>query len=306
MKVLVTGGAGFIGSRLALELVEQGHEVLVLDNLSAGKKENVHPSARLINGDIRDYKLVLEASKGADCIFHLAAFVSVPMSVEKPDECRDVNVGGTLNIIKAAGENGVRKIIFSSSCAVYGDRVNTAASEADTPNPLSPYAVSKLEGEKLLESYSKEFDYSYINLRYFNVFGENQNPDSPYSGVMSKFIYRVLRNQEIVIYGAGSQTRDFIYVRDVVNANIRALTSDITNEVFNIGTGKGTSINDLAGMIIKSCSSDSQISYEPGKPGDIHFSLSDITKAKEQLSWRPRHDVEEAISTTIRWYKDNY
>ncbi len=306
MKALVTGGAGFIGSRLVAELVSQGHEVLVLDNLSTGKNENIHPDARLIDGDIRDYKLVLKASKGVDCVFHLAAFVSVPMSVQKPEECRDVNIGGTLNIIKAAGENGVGKIIFSSSCAVYGDRGNNAATESDTPNPLSPYAVSKLEGENLLESYGKEFDYSYTILRYFNVFGENQNPDSPYSGVMSKFICRALRNQEITIYGDGSQIRDFIYIRDVVDANIRALTVDAGNGIFNIGTGKGASIKDLAGMIIRSCSSDSQISCEPGKPGDIHFSLSDITRAKERLSWRPRHDVEEAISATIRWYKDNY
>lgn len=305
MKVLVTGGAGFIGSNLAERLVDSGHYVVVLDNLSTGEEKNIHPEAHFICGDVRDYETVLTALNGVEVVFHLAAFVSVQESLKKPDECLAVNAGGTANIIKAAGESGVKKIVFSSSCAVYGDAGSKSVKEADKVNLLSPYSTSKLDAERLLIDNNSKYGYSYVILRYFNVFGERQNPHSPYSAVVPKFISSALDGKDIVVYGDGTQTRDFVYVEDVVDINMLAMTSGINNGIYNVGSGRGMTINRLAGLVIENCNSGSQIRHEDGKTGDIRYSLADISKIKKDLGWYPKYDFGEALSKTVRWYKQH-
>ncbi len=305
MKVLVTGGAGFIGSSLVEELINRNHDIIILDNLSTGRYENIHLASEFVHGDIRESKVLEDITRDVDCIFHLAAFVSVPASIQRPDECYGVNIDGTLNVIKAAGENGVRKIIFSSSCAVYDGTQSSAINENCGIDLVSPYARSKYEAEQLLSEYSHKYNFSFISLRYFNVFGERQDPGSPYSAVIPKFISRALGNEEIVIYDDGEQTRDFIYVKDVVNANITAMESSAGNELFNVGTGKSISVNHLAKLVIKECNSNSQIKYEPEMSGDTRFSLCDISKITGHLGWEPEYEFEDALVRTIEWYKRN-
>lgn len=305
MRLLVTGGAGFIGSNLVNGLIDKGFEVVVFDDLSTGDERSINPRSEFVRGDVRDYQMLQEVTRNVDCIFHLAAFVSVPESIKHPSLCYDVNVNGTLNLIKAAGSNGVKKIIFSSSCSVYKDAQEKAISEEDSVNPMTPYALSKLEGEKLLGTYSREFGFSYVILRYFNVFGEGQNPESPYSSVIPKFIARALNNQDIFINGDGRQTRDFIYVKDVIDANIGVMNSNFDSEVFNVGTGEVMSINRLAAHVIDICGSSSKIVYKPHIQGQIQYSLCDMSKIARLLDWKPQYGFEDALAKTIEWYKES-
>lgn len=292
-KVLVTGGCGFIGSHLVEKLLELGAQVRILDNLSTGSLDNLskiknHRNLEIIRGDIRDKVLCKDLiTKEISHIFHLAAFISVPESIEKPELCHEINVTGTAYLLKRyaqinSSETHERFFVFSSSSAVYGDQ-SGLCSENDPPHPQSPYAQSKLAGEKLLETYSSLGGFSGYSLRYFNVYGPRQNPYGPYAGVVAKFRENLSQNKPITIYGNGEQTRDFIPVQDVVRANLLMGCSfydkRANHEVYNIATGSSISLNTLLLKLKTELQTDqSPLSYKPARPGDIMHSQADISR----------------------------
>jgi len=316
MKIIITGGAGFIGSHLARELVKQGHTVKIIDNLSTGTVDNVKAvvtwSACLtrsrsmltfVKGDIRCPRFLKQAFAGFDIVFHQAAFVSVPKSVSRPKMCNDINVTGTLNVLEAAKANNVKKVIFASSCAIYGDTSPyTKTRETHKPAPASPYALSKLIGEYYCSMYYQLYGLPTIILRYFNVYGPNQKINSNYAAVIPSLISRLRSNQKPIIYGAGKQSRDFIYIDDVVCANLIALRSPkkISGQIFNIGTGKPISINQLLATI-KKLTGQNQIQpiYKPAKPEDIAKSCADISKARAMLKYQPKIDLKTGLQKYI-------
>ena len=241
MRTLVTGGAGFIGSHIATRLLELGHEVVVLDNFFTGKRENlagIAESVRLVEGDVRDLATVEQAAAGCQLVYHEAAIVSVPFSVERPQESHDVNIQGTLNVLQAARKAGAKRVVFASSAAIYGEEPTLPKSEAMRPEPMSPYGVEKITGEHYLATWSKLFGVESVALRYFNVFGPRQDPKSAYSGVISIFTDRILAGKGLTFFGDGAQTRDFVYVGNVVDANILAGTRDgVSGRAFNVACG---------------------------------------------------------------------
>ncbi|WP_297520019.1 SDR family oxidoreductase [Thermococcus sp.] len=297
--VVVTGGAGFIGSHIAWELAKD-NEVVVIDNLYTGKEENVPPGAKLVRADIRDYQRIAELISSADYVFHEAAQVSVVESIHDPLFTEEVNVLGTLNILKALLE-GHGKLIFASSAAVYGDNQNLPLKETERPRPLSPYGVTKATGEEYLRVYHELYGLPVVALRYFNVFGPRQSVNQ-YAGVISIFINRALKNEPLVIFGDGKQMRDFIYVKDVVKANLLAAESRRANgKVFNVATGKQTSILELAMKIIEITGTRSSIVFDKPRPGDIMHSLADISEIKK-LGFEPAFSLEEGLKKTVEWY----
>ena len=297
--VVVTGGAGFIGSHIAWELIKD-NEVVVIDNLYTGKEENVPLGAKLVKADIRDYSSIAELISHADYVFHEAAQVSVVESVRDPIFTEDVNVMGTLNILKALME-GHGKLIFASSAAVYGDNPNLPLKETETPKPLSPYGVTKLTAEHYLRVFNELYGLPVVSLRYFNVFGPRQSANQ-YAGVISIFINRALNNEPLVIYGDGKQTRDFIYVKDVVKANILTAESRKSNgRVFNVATGKQTSILELAMKVIEITGARSSIRFDKPRPGDIRHSQADISEIRK-LGFEPEWSLEEGLKKTVEWY----
>ncbi|NJE31427.1 SDR family oxidoreductase [Thermococcus sp. 18S1] len=297
--VVVTGGAGFIGSHIAWELVKD-NDVVIIDNLYTGKEENVPPGAKLVKADIRDYESIAELISHADYVFHEAAQVSVVESVRDPVFTEDVNVIGTLNILKALLE-GQGKLIFASSAAVYGDNPNLPLGEAERPRPLSPYGVTKATAEEYLRVFNELYGVPTVALRYFNVFGPRQSANQ-YAGVISIFINRALKNEPLVIYGDGKQTRDFIYVKDVVRANILAAESRRSNgKVFNVATGKQTTILELAMKVIEITGANSSVLFDKPRPGDIRHSLADISEIKS-LGFEPEWSLEDGLKKTVEWY----
>ena len=300
--VVITGGAGFIGSHIAWELVKD-NEVIVIDSLYTGKEENVPPGAKLIKADIRDYGAIAELISNADYVFHEAAQVSVVESIRDPVFTEEVNVLGTLNILKALLE-GHGKLIFASSAAVYGDNQNLPLKETERLRPLSPYGVTKATGEEYLRVYHELYGLPVVALRYFNVFGPRQSFNQ-YAGVISIFINRALKNEPLVIFGDGKQTRDFIYVKDVVRANLLVAENRRANgRVFNVATGKQTSILELATKIIEITGTRSSILFDKPRPGDIRHSLADIGEIKK-LGFEPAFSLEEGLKRTVEWYKNN-
>lgn len=291
MRILITGGAGFIGSHIADYFIEKGDEVVVLDNLSSGKKENLSKKTKLIIGSVTDKEILEKAVKGVDCIFHLAAVVSVPLSFQKPKLCMKVNVDGTKNVLEAALKNNVKKVIFSSSAAVYGNNLHTPLKEDEPHKPLSPYADSKVKGEKLCIEYSKKGLKTCV-LRYFNVYGIRQDPKSPYSGVITLFSEKAKKSEDITIYGDGLQTRDFINVSDIVQANVLAMEK--LEGIYNVARGEEITIKKLAEEIIRISKSNSKIIYKAPREGDIKQSLADITKIK-QIGFRPKVSLIEGL-----------
>ena len=279
MKILVTGGAGFIGSHISEKLIEKGYEVIIFDDFSTGKKENVPKKAKIIVGSVINKNELEKAVKGVDYVFHLAAMVSVPLSFQKKDECFKINIDGTRNVLDASLKNKVKKVIFSSSAAIYGDNKNLPLNEKEPYSSLSPYAESKIEGEKLCIEYQKK-GLDTCSLRYFNVYGKRQDPKSPYSGVISIFAEKAKNNEEISIFGDGSQTRDFVNVNDVALANILAMEK--LTGIYNVATGKEVTIKELAQTIIKIQKSKSKIIFKEKREGDIEKSLADIEKIKKQ------------------------
>lgn len=298
--IVVTGGAGFIGSHIAEEL-SRDNEVIVIDNLYAGKIENVPSNVKFIQADIRDYESIAELISQADYVFHEAALVSVVESIEKPVLTEEINVLGTLNILKALSE-GHGKLIFASSAAVYGDNQNLPLKETEKPKPLSPYGVTKVSAEYYCKVFYELYGVPTVSLRYFNVFGERQGYNQ-YAGVISIFINRALKGEHLIIYGDGKQTRDFIYVKDVVKANILAAEKNNANgKVFNVARGERTTILELALKIIDVTGSSSSIIFDKPRPGDIKHSQADISEIKK-LGFEPEYSLEEGLLRTIEWYK---
>ena len=299
-KFVITGGAGFIGSHLA-DALSKENDVLVIDDLSAGKLENlVGLDVKFHKGCITDTELLRQSFQGADCVFHQAAIASVKKSVEDPLQTNAVGIEGTLKVLLAARDAGVRRVVLASSAAVYGFSPNLPKTEAMTPEPMSPYAVSKLAGEHYSKVFQELYGLQTVSLRYFNVFGPRQDPSSEYSGVISRFISILLQGGQPVIYGDGEQTRDFVYVADVVKANI--LASCGNTGVFNIACGKSISLNALAEMIGNILGRQVKPRYEAPRTGDITHSLADISRAKS-LGYSPDYSIEEGLKETIEWYR---
>lgn len=301
MKYLVTGGAGFIGSRIAEILISEGNFVRVLDNLSSGDKANLdliinHSNFEFIKGDIRDFDDCLKACRGIDIIIHQAALVSVPKSIEQPLENNSINISGFLNILEVARINNIKKVVYASSSAVYGDNMDKLKLESRIGKFISPYALSKYADELYAKMYSSIYNLETVGLRYFNVYGPKQDPSSAYSGVISIFMKRLLANEDLCIYGDGEIVRDFIYVDDVARANILAATkSIIPGTVYNIGTSHPTSIKGLANILIKISKKNINISYLQPRKGDILYSCADISKAKKELEFIPLIKIEDGL-----------
>lgn len=302
--VLVTGGAGFIGSHLVDALAQKGCQVVVLDNLSTGCLENlagVRDQITFIKGDITNRETLEKTVKGCDIIFHLAAQVSVPLSIEKPVESAQTNQAGALLVLDAARRLGVRRVILASSCAVYGDTGGQPCLEEMTGLPLSPYALQKLVMEHYASLYSRMYGLETVCLRYFNVYGPRQSPNSEYSGVISLFLSHAWNGTVPVIYGDGRQTRDFIHVSDVVRANLQAAQTEngFTGRSFNIGTGQATSITDLWHLISRLTCANPAVEYAAPRSGDIATSLADICQARDVLGFESRLSLENGLMASI-------
>lgn len=300
MKCLVTGGGGFIGSHLSRFLLERGDEVIVLDNFSTGKRENLEGvDVRLLEGDIRDFSCVTEAVKGVDTVFHQAALCSVARSVEDPRSTHEVNTTGTLNVFEASRRAGVRRVVFASSSSVYGDSASLPKEETMPTAPLSPYAISKLVGEHYGALYSRLFGLETVGLRYFNVFGPRQDPDSEYAAVIPKFLHGILKGEEVQVHGDGSQTRDFTYIDNVVHANVAAANSPaVAGEVLNIACGDRWSLIELLKQLESALQRDATVVFRDRRVGDIKHSQASIEKAKRLLGYSPAIDFEEGIRRT--------
>jgi UDP-glucose 4-epimerase len=303
-KVVVTGGLGFIGSHL-IERLNQNNEVIIVDNQSSGNIKNIEglDFTRIDTdlGDITEVNLE-QIFEGADYIFHLAAVTSVPQSVEDPIRSNEVNITGILKVLEAARKCEVEKLIFSSSSAVYGETEQLPISESNPINPMSPYAVTKASGELYCNVYSEIYGLPTISLRYFNVFGPRQDPKSQYAAVIPIFIDKLLKNESPVIYGDGEQTRDFVSVKDVVDANLLSARSSETG-VFNIGLGKSTTINQLFEIIKNTMDKDIEPVHEPERSGEIKHSVADISKAIS-LGYSPEKDFTNKLIETVNWFKD--
>ncbi|MBK7597672.1 MAG: SDR family oxidoreductase [Acidobacteria bacterium] len=306
---LVTGGAGFIGSHIVETLVNRGEKVRVLDNLMTGKHENIanfEDRIEFILGDIRDFKALGKAVDGVDTIFHEAAIPSVPRSVEEPQLNHDSNVNGTFNLLLAARDAGVRRVVYAASSSAYGEIGTGEKKEDQLPSPLSPYAVAKLVGEYYCQVFTRVYGLETVSLRYFNVFGPRQDPSSPYSGVISKFVTTLLNGDRPMIFGDGEQSRDFTYVANVVDANIRAAESaDAVGEVINLGVNQRTTLNQLLSELQKIIGTNITPQYEPPRAGDIRHSLADISRAEKLLGFKPLIGLEEGLKATVDWYRRN-
>lgn len=306
--VLVTGGAGFIGSNLAETLLEKRFDVRILDDLSTGRKknlENLQEKAEVIQGSITDMETVKKAVEGVDCIFHQAALASVPRSIEKPMETAQVNITGTLNILLAARDAGVRRVVFASSSSIYGDAPTLPKKEDMPPCPQSPYALTKYAGERYMQLFHSLYGLETVSLRYFNVFGPRQDPQSQYAAVIPKFITAILSGKKPTIDGDGEQTRDFTYIKDAVEANILAMESKKgLGEVFNIAGGKRITINELKSLICEVAGKETEAVHGPPRPGDVRHSLADISKARELLGFEPRYTLKKGLEETIRWFSN--
>ena len=299
-KYVITGGAGFIGSHIAEHLSKEGHEVTILDSLRTGFEHNLNGlDVDFVKGDIRDENLVNEVIDGASGVFHLAALVSVPESLLKIRECIEINTIGTINILEAAKNNSGCKVVLSTSAANYGNNPVLPKVETMFPEPMTPYAITKLDGEYYLKMYLDQYQVPTASLRYFNVFGPRQNPESAYAAAVPIFINKALQNEPITIYGDGLQTRDFIYVKDVVKANI--LASQKGDETYNVALGHSTSVLELAEKIIKITNSKSQIKFLEERPGDIKHSKANPSKFN-QLGFKPEYTIDQALEETILFY----
>lgn len=299
-KVIVTGGAGFIGANLAEELAAN-NSVIIVDNLSVGKKENVTDllgeNVKFVEGSIGDLSLLKRLFRNIDFVFHLAAIASVPRSIENPLATNETNVTGTLNVLLAARDSGVKKVIYASSTAVYGDTPTLPQREEMMPNPQSPYATTKLVGEYYCQVFQAVYGLPTVSLRYFNVYGPKQDPNSEYAAVIPRFIKRVSEGKPPIIFGDGEQTRDFVFVTDVVRANISAAESDVTG-VFNIGQGQRVTISELARLIIHIMNKDIGIIHQGARVGDVRHSLADISKAR-LFNYKPQYDLEKGLKEII-------
>lgn len=303
MKALVTGGAGFIGSNLALALQARGHDVRLLDNFSTGHRANLEPlDAEVVEGDLRSYERVAAAVGGVEVVFHQGALPSVPRSIQDPLTSTAVNVEGTLNVLLAARDAGVRRVVFASSSSVYGDAPGMPRRESQPLSPLAPYAVSKLAAEQYCMVANRVYGVETVALRYFNVFGERQDPLSGYAAVIPKFIRMMLDGQRPTIFGDGQTSRDFTHVENVVEANLAAAVEPAAaGRVMNIAVGSSHTLNELVSELQGLVDSELEPEYGPQRPGDVSESLADISLARELLGYEPRIEFEEGLQRTIAW-----
>ena len=301
MRVLITGGAGFIGSHIA-EYFNGNAEIRIFDNLRTGYKHNLDGlDVEFIEGDICDRAAVKAAMQGVDYVFHLAAMVSVPESMFKPGECVDINVHGLLNVLEEAAAAGVKKLCFSTSAAIYGDNPVVPKLETMIPEPKSPYAITKLDGEYYCNMFTREGKLQTACLRYFNVFGPRQDPKSAYAAAIPIFTAKAVANEDITIYGDGEQTRDFIYVKDIVEANVFMAMNDFTG-VYNIAYGKKITINDLVKEIVKVTNSQSKVVHLDERPGDVKHSMAGVDKLAS-TGFKPKHTFAEGMEKTIAFFQ---
>lgn len=313
MRFLVTGGAGFIGSHIVERLIREGYFVRVLDNFSSGRIENLNftknlkpKNYELIKGDIRDKDICLKATKKIDFVLHQAALRSVPKSLEKPDEYNQVNIQGTLNLLQACLKNRIRCFVFASSSSIYGEARNFPQKESDLPCLVSPYALTKLAGEYYCRIFAMNYGLHTVCLRYFNVYGERQSLDDEYAVVIPKFIYCLLNNQPYPVYGTGRQSRDFTYVKNVVEANLLAvknLKRYKPGEVFNIANGKNYSILNLIKILNRMLGKEIKPIFLEKRPGDVFKTHADIQKARVKLGYTPRINFQEGLKRTIDYFK---
>ena len=303
MKALVTGGAGFIGSNLALALVARGHDVRLLDNFSTGHRANLEPlDAEVVEGDLRSYERVAAAVGGVEVVFHQGALPSVPRSIQDPLTSTAVNVEGTLNVLLAARDAGVRRVVFASSSSVYGDAPGMPRRESQPLAPLAPYAVSKLAAEQYCMVANRVYGVETVALRYFNVFGERQDPLSGYAAVIPKFIRMMLDGQRPTIFGDGQTSRDFTHVENVVEANLAAAVEPAAaGRVMNIAVGSSHTLNELVSTLQGLVDSELEPEYGPPRPGDVSESLADVSLARKLLGYEPRIGFEEGLQRTIAW-----
>lgn len=311
-RFLVTGAAGFIGSNLVEAILKAGYFVRGLDNFSTGKRENINifinnPNFEFIEGDITDFDTCIEACTGIDYVLHQAAWGSVPRSIEMPLLYEKINIGGTLNIMEAARQNKVKKFIYASSSSVYGDEQNLPKQEGREGNLLSPYALTKRVNEEYGKLYAKIYGLDTYGLRYFNVFGKRQNPNGIYAAVIPKFIKQLLNDERPTIYGDGRQSRDFTYIENIIEANLKACkaSSEIAGEVFNIAYGSREYLIDVYYLLCEALDKDIEPIFGHDRLGDIQHSNADISKAKRMLGYKPEWDFKRGIKDAIEWYKHN-
>jgi nucleoside-diphosphate-sugar epimerase len=309
MRYLVTGGAGFIGSNTVDELVRRGHGVVVLDDLSSGKEENlneVRNKITFVKGSVTDLEAVQKAMQQAEFVIHLAARTSVPRSVKDPLETNRINVDGTLNVLVAARDNRVKRVVFAASSSAYGETPTLPKVESMQAQPISPYGVSKYVGELYAHAFGRCYGLENVSVRYFNIFGPRQDPDSPYSGVLSRFATAFLDEEQLVVYGDGEQTRDFTYVDNAVQANLLACEAPgASGGVFNIGTGGRVSLNQTLEHLRRITGKKLVARYDPPRDGDIRDSQADISKAREVLGYEPTVQFAEGLERTFAWYRVN-
>ena len=307
MRYLVTGGAGFIGSNTVDELVRRGHSVVVLDDFSSGKEDNlaeVRNKITFIKGSITDIEVVRKAMHEAEYVLHLAAKTSVPRSVKDPIETNKINIDGTLNVLVAAKELKVKRVVFAASSSAYGETPTLPKVETMQPEPISPYGVTKYVGELYGQTFGRCYGLENVALRYFNIFGPRQDPSSPYSGVLAKFCSAFLEDTQPVVFGDGEQTRDFTYVENAVQANLLACEApSVSGKVFNVGVGGRVSLNEVVRALGKISGKTLETKYEPPRDGDIRDSQADITQARELLGYEPQVSFEEGLSRTYEWYR---
>jgi UDP-glucose 4-epimerase len=307
--LLITGIAGFIGSNLARSALDHGYEVRGLDNFSSGTEANLAPfrhQIALFHANLSETSTLRRACDGADCVLHHAAIASVPKSMSDPMKNHESNATGTLNLLLAARDSGVSRVIFASSSSVYGNQELLPIHETQPLDPLSPYAVSKLTGELYMQILSRFFRVETVCFRYFNVFGPNQDPGSPYSGVLARFIQQMISAERPTIYGDGEQTRDFTYIENVVDANllaIRAPADRVDGRVFNLATGRQTSVNEVYAILQQATGYQQPPTYAVARQSDIRHSMADISAARNALGFRPTVDLEEGLRKTVDWYR---
>jgi UDP-glucose 4-epimerase len=308
MRYLVTGGAGFIGSNTVDELVRRGHSVVVLDDLSSGKEDNlaeIRNKITFIKGSITDIEVVRKAMHEAEYVLHLAARTSVPRSVKDPIETNKINIDGTLNVLVAAKELKVKRVVFAASSSAYGETPTLPKVETMQPQPISPYGVTKFVGELYGQTFGRCYGLENVALRYFNIFGPRQDPSSPYSGVLAKFCTAFLEDTQPLVFGDGEQTRDFTYVDNAVQANLLACEApNVSGRVFNVGVGGRVSLNDVLAELGKITGKQLEAKYDPPRDGDIRDSQADISQAREFLGYDPQVSFEEGLARTFEWYRE--
>ncbi len=305
---LVTGGAGFIGSHLVEGLLARGWAVRVLDNFATGRRENIAgvlTRIELLEGDVRNLTTVRSAMRNVEVVFHQAALPSVARSVTNPLESNAVNITGTLNVLLAARDAGVRRVVYAASSAAYGNQPTLPKVETMTPEPLSPYAIAKLAGEMYARAFTQLYGLSTVSLRYFNVFGPRQDPTTQYAGVIAKFCTCAVEGKPYPVYGDGEQSRDFSYIENVVQANLLAAEAPLDHSpVINIAYGERTTLNQIIAMLNEITGQNLPAEYGPERPGDVRHSHADLTLARRLLGYDPKVDVREGLRRTLEWYRN--